>query len=242
MTLFKYINCERLINGARGYIYSIIPRFKGSLSFSKLQEISRDFAMDSSSLRPLVLCGPSGSGKSSILSKLLEEHPHKFGFSVSHTTRKPRSGEVNGVHYHFTERDVIQEAIDNGEFLENAVYSGNVYGTSKTAVFKVLEEGKVCILDIDMQGAQQVKETDLDPLMVFIQPPSLEVLEKRLRSRGTETEESLAQRLEAAKMEMDYGLTPNNFHHIIINDDLDTAYEELVSLLFNIFKFLEDAE
>lgn len=88
-----------------------------------------DFAMANSSLRPLVLCGPSGSGKSSILSKLLEEHPNKFGFSVSHTTRKPRAGEVNGVHYHFTDRDSIQEAIDNGEFLENAVYSGNVYGT-----------------------------------------------------------------------------------------------------------------
>jgi guanylate kinase len=176
---------------------------------------------------PLVLCGPSGSGKSTVMKKLMAAYGEFFGFSVSHTTRNPRPGEEDGKDYHYVTKEKMQELIDNKEFIENATFSGNMYGTSKKAVQDVLDSGKICILDIDVQGVKLVKKTDLKPRFVFIKPPSMEVLEKRLRDRGTENEESLAKRLGAAAAEMEYGEEKGNFDVIIINDDLETAYENL---------------
>ena len=176
---------------------------------------------------PLVLCGPSGSGKSTVMKKLMAEYGEYFGFSVSHTTRNPRPGEEDGKDYHFVDKEKMQQLIDAGEFIENATFSGNNYGTSKASVEDVLNSGKICILDIDVQGVKAVKNTDLTPLFVFIKPPSLETLEERLRARGTETEESLSKRLGAAAAEMEYGETEGNFDTIIVNDDLETAYINL---------------
>jgi len=176
--------------------------------------------------RPLVLCGPSGSGKSTLVKKLMEEYPNRFGFSTSHTTRKPRPGEEDGVHYHFTDRETMEKAILNGEFIENAIFSGNMYGTSKAAIQEVADQGLTVILDIDVQGVKQVKASSLDPFFVFIKPPSLDILKNRLLARGTETEESLAARLSFVKSELDYG-TPDNFHLIVINDNLEHAYQQL---------------
>jgi len=176
--------------------------------------------------RPLVICGPSGSGKSTILKRLFDEFPDTFGFSVSHTTRKPRAGEQDGVHYNFVTRDQMKKAIDNDEFIEYAEFGGNIYGTSKEAVRVIQATGKVCVLDIEPQGVEQIKKTDLNPILVYNNPPSLKELERRLRKRNSETEESLKIRLEAAKKEIEYGLTPGNFHKIIQNDDIDRAYKE----------------
>jgi len=176
---------------------------------------------------PLVLCGPSGSGKSTVLKKLLAEYDDCFGFSVSHTTRQPRKGELDGKDYHFVTREEMTELIEKNAFIEHAQFSGNMYGTSKQAVQHVLNSGKICILDIDVQGVISVKETELKPKFVFIKPPSLEVLEERLRGRGTETEESLNKRLSAAAKELEYGETDGNFDIIIINDEVEKAYSAL---------------
>ncbi|XP_059047028.1 guanylate kinase isoform X2 [Achroia grisella] len=177
--------------------------------------------------RPLVLCGPSGSGKSTLLKRLLKEFPDKFGFSVSHTTRGPRSGEKNGVHYHFTTKPEMTAAIERGEFIENATFSGNMYGTSKQAVADVRRTGKICVLDIEIEGVKQVKTTDLNPLLVFVMPPSIQELERRLRARNTEHEDALKKRLETAIREIEFGQQPGNFHIVILNDNLDKAYAEL---------------
>ncbi|XP_026759213.1 guanylate kinase isoform X2 [Galleria mellonella] len=177
--------------------------------------------------RPLVLCGPSGSGKSTLLKRLLKEFPDKFGFSVSHTTRGPRSGEKDGVHYHFTTKEEMMASIARGEFLESATFSGNMYGTSKRAVEEVRRTGKVCVLDIDIEGVKQVKNTDLNPLLVFVMPPSIDELERRLRARNTEHEEALRKRLDTAIREIEFGQQPGNFHIIILNDTVDKAYAEL---------------
>ncbi|XP_075146958.1 guanylate kinase isoform X2 [Haematobia irritans] len=175
--------------------------------------------------RPVVVCGPSGSGKSTLLNRLFKEFPNTFGFSVSHTTRKPRPGEEDGVHYNFVEREYMEAAVANGEFIESATFSGNMYGTSKEAVRKVQNAGKVCILDIEPQGVEQVKKTDLNPILIYNNPPSIAALEERLRKRNTETEETLKKRLDAAATEIAYGLTPGNFHKIIHNVDIDESYE-----------------
>lgn len=175
--------------------------------------------------RPVVICGPSGSGKTTLLKRLFNDYPNTFGFSVSHTTRKPRSGELDGVHYYFVSREVMEACIANGEFIETASFGGNMYGTSKKAVANIQSTGKVCILDIEPNGVEQIKKTDLNPILIYNNPPSIEALEERLRKRQSETEESLRKRLEVARKEIAYGLTPGNFHMIIHNDDIDEAYE-----------------
>ncbi|XP_054374895.1 guanylate kinase isoform X9 [Pongo abelii] len=166
--------------------------------------------------RPVVLSGPSGAGKSTLLKRLFQEHSGIFGFSVSHTTRNPRPGEENGKgpvcpldgpssspDYYFVTREVMQRDIAAGDFIEHAEFSGNLYGTSKAAVQAVQAMNRICVLDVDLQGVRNIKATDLRPIYISVQPPSLHVLEQRLRRRNTETEESLAKRLAAAQADME---------------------------------------
>jgi len=176
---------------------------------------------------PLVLCGPSGAGKSTLLKKMLEKYGQHFGFSVSHTTRKPRDGEEDGKAYHFVTKEIMEAAVGRGEFIEHAVFAGNMYGTSKAAVETVRSKGLICILDIDVQGVISIKKSELNPNYVFVKPPSIQELEKRLKARGTETEDSLQRRIDAAKIDMEYGDTPGNFDLVIVNDNLNVAYESL---------------
>ncbi|XP_068981568.1 guanylate kinase isoform X2 [Bombus flavifrons] len=186
--------------------------------------------------RPLVLCGPSGSGKSTLLKKLFEEFPDTFGYSVSHTTRSPRPGEEDGKHYHFTTKDKMQKQIEQDEFLETATFSGNMYGTSKRAVEEVQKAGKICVLDVEVQGVKQIKRSSLDPLYIFIKAPSIEELEKRLRARKTETEDALQRRLSIARLEIEYGEKPGNFDIVIENDNVSKAYEKLRDFLMSNLK------
>ncbi|XP_069585198.1 guanylate kinase isoform X1 [Ranitomeya imitator] len=181
--------------------------------------------------RPVVLTGPSGAGKSTLLKRLLKDYEGVFGFSVSHTTRGPRPGEANGKDYHFVTREEMQRGIDNGDFIEHAVFSGNMYGTSKVAVQAVQAQNQICILDIDMQGVKNIKKTELNPIYISIQPPSVQVLEKRLRDRKTESEESLQKRLQAARDDMEISKEPGLFDEVIINDNLEEAYSRLKDAL-----------
>ncbi|KAH9648205.1 guanylate kinase 2 [Citrus sinensis] len=177
--------------------------------------------------KPVVITGPSGVGKGTLISMLMKEFPSMFGFSVSHTTRAPRAMEKDGVHYHFTERSVMEKAIKDGKFLEFASVHGNLYGTSVEAVEAVADAGKRCILDIDVQGARSVKASPLDAIFIFICPPSMEELEERLRARGTETEDQILKRLRNAKEEIKQGKSSGIFDHILYNDKLEECYENL---------------
>jgi len=180
-----------------------------------------------SKLQPVILSGPSGCGKSTLIKKLMSDHPGMFGFSVSHTTRKPREGEQDGKDYHFSDRSKMDEKVAKGEFIETAIYSNNMYGTSKRSVQDVLDAGQICIMDIDSQGVESLRKTDLNCLLIFVKPPSIEELSNRLRKRGTETEEAIERRLEQSKVELAYADQPGIYHHTIVNDDLEVAYGEL---------------
>ncbi|KAF8227526.1 guanylate kinase [Tricholoma matsutake] len=175
--------------------------------------------------RPLVLSGPSGVGKSSLLRRLFAEFPDHFGFSVSHTTRLPRPGEEEGKQYYFVTREKFEELRRKGAFIENAEFSGNAYGTSIEAVREIREKGRRCILDIDAQGVRQIKDTTLNPVYLFISPPSMSALQERLQQRGTEGEAAVQKRLAAALEEIQYAKKPNVHDLVIVNDDLDRAYE-----------------
>ncbi|KAF9129805.1 guanylate kinase [Mortierella sp. 14UC] len=174
--------------------------------------------------RPIVISGPSGAGKSTFLKRLFAEYPGKFGFSVSNTTRKPRAGEVDGVDYNFLTRDEFLAGVERGDFIEHAEFSGNMYGTTVQGVKSVSDKGRICILDIDMQGVKLVKKTDLNPYYLSVQPPSIEELERRLRGRGTEKEADIQGRLAAAQGELDYAKEEGAYDEIIVNDDLESAY------------------
>ncbi|XP_005746836.1 guanylate kinase 1b isoform X1 [Pundamilia nyererei] len=154
----------------------------------------------------------------------------------------PNESETTDEDYHFTTREAMQEGIDKGEFIEHAEFSGNMYGTSKASVEDVRAKNLICILDVDIQGVKRIKETDLNPIYVSIQPPSMDVLEKRLRDRQTETEESLQKRLEAARVDMELSKEPGVFDAVIINDDLEKAYEELKEILDEEIKKVQEAK
>lgn len=171
---------------------------------------------------PLVIVGPSGVGKSVVIRKLQAIFPDKFGFSVSHTTRGPRPGEVDGRDYHFTDLETMQRGVAAGQFIEHAMVHGNMYGTSQQAVEAVQKEGRICLLDIDVQGAQSVHEQNkfVGTRFVFLLPPSLEELERRLRGRGTETEERVRTRLGNAKREIEVSERAEFFDHRFVVHEL----------------------
>lgn len=191
--------------------------------------------MTSKVIRSLVICGPSGVGKGTLINKILSNYPNKMGLSVSHTTRKPRQGEVNGIHYHFSDKDFVLQDIKSGgiPYIEHAEVHANIYGTREDAVAKVHDDGKLCILDVDKNGVMQIKKHGLPAKFVFVAPKSIEVLENRLRSRGTESEDQIQLRLKNAQSEMDYGLAKGNFDLVLVNENLDEAYGSLVKQLRN---------
>lgn len=177
--------------------------------------------------RLLVVSGPSGSGKSSIVRELIERLGLEF--SVSATTRLPRPGERHGVHYNFISRRDFEAMIENDELLEWAIYNNRYYGTPAAPIEETLEDRRDILLEIEIQGARQVRERRPDAVMYFIAPPNLEELEKRLRRRGDTSEEDIEDRLKIAESEI--AEAPELFDHIIVNDNLDQAVSELEGLI-----------
>lgn len=178
----------------------------------------------------LVLVGPAGVGKGSLVSRILASQPD-FRLSVSATTRMPRPGEIDGVHYHFVNKETFEQMIHEGEFLEFAKVHGNdYYGTPRKELDKAEQDSKHLVLEIDLQGARQIRGKVDDVLSVFILPPSIEELERRLRGRGTETESQIQTRMETAKGEL---AAASEFDFQIINEDLATTANEIVDLLRN---------
>ena len=175
----------------------------------------------------IVVSGPSGAGKSMTIAGAMERRSD-ICFSVSVTTRPPRPGEVDGKDYFFISEQHFLEMAERGELLEHAVYVGNHYGTPRAYVEQMMEQGKNVILDIEVQGARQVHESMPDAVMIFLIPPSLEELERRLIGRGTESKEKIQERLFRARQE--YAET-DVYRYIIINDELDTAVSELCSII-----------
>ncbi|KZZ98497.1 guanylate kinase [Moelleriella libera RCEF 2490] len=185
--------------------------------------------------RPLVISGPSGVGKGTLYNRLFARHPDTFCLSVSHTTRNPRPGEQNGHHYHFVSMQEFEDLINKDGFVEHAKFGGNRYGTSKMTIEEQTRKGKVVVLDIEMEGVKQIKQSKFDARYIFIAPPSLDALESRLRGRGTETEDSVRKRLEQAHNELKFSQTPGVHDKIIVNDDLDKAYKELEDYVYKPF-------
>jgi guanylate kinase len=182
----------------------------------------------------ILITAPSGSGKTSVVNHLMKKFP-QLAFSVSATTRQPRNNEKNGVHYYFIDEPQFREKIHNKEFLEwEMVYEGKYYGTLKSDIERIWNENKVPVLDIDVQGAIHVQQQyPVNTIAIFIQAPSVEELKRRLKLRGSETDESLQARLNKSTYEMTF---KNHFENIIINENFETACKEADKIISNFLK------
>ncbi len=176
----------------------------------------------------IVLTGPSGVGKGTILRSLLQRHP-EIHYSVSMTTRSPRPGEIDGQHYYFTNRSQFEKMVANGEFLEWAEFAGNYYGTPRQRVEDQIRQGKLVVLEIELEGARQIHASFPNAFRIFILPPSLDELEQRLRGRGQDSEEAITRRLQHAQAEID---AANEFDIQIVNDDVEKSLNKLEAALF----------
>lgn len=175
----------------------------------------------------VVFSGPSGSGKGTVLARYFAAHP-EAAFSVSATTRAPRPGEADGVNYHFVSRERFEEMIAQGEVLEYTQYNGNYYGSPAGPIREALEKGRDVVLEIEVEGAMQVRERFPEALLVFVLPPSFGELERRLTGRGTETPEQIAGRLAAARREL--ALAPR-YDYLLVNDRVEEAAQKLGEII-----------
>lgn len=177
--------------------------------------------------RLLIVSGPSGSGKDTILKKVFERMP-EIKFSISSITRPMREGEVEGEKYNFVSREYFEEMIKNDALLEYNTYVGNYYGTPKAPVMEVIKNGGEIIIEVDVNGQRNIKNIVDSALSIFIMPPSFEVLKNRLSGRGTDSEEVIAQRMQAA---LDEIACAENYDYIVVNDDLEEAVDDFVNII-----------
>lgn len=174
----------------------------------------------------IVVSGASGVGKSTVLSKIMESRPDMV-FSVSATTRAPREGEVDGVHYYFVSTERFEEMIRQGEFLEYNAHNANYYGTPRSQIEEKKKTGTV-LLDVEPNGAKNVRISDPSAVLIFIMPPSMEALEQRLRKRGDTSEEQITLRMDRAKWEMEQSVW---YDHVVVNDDAQRCADEILSII-----------
>jgi len=174
-----------------------------------------------------IVAAPSGAGKSSLVNALLEREPG-IVLSISHTTRQPRPGDVDGQHYHFVNRGLFERLVADGAFIEHAEVFGNFYGTSRAAVEPLLAAGRDVLLEIDWQGARQVRKTYPECVSVFILPPSREELERRLRTRAADSARTIARRLDESREEISHA---GDFDYIVVNDEFADALADLRAIV-----------
>lgn len=176
----------------------------------------------------LVLSAPSGAGKTTLAHRLIKQFP-EARFSISYTTRAPRGAEKDGVDYNFVDPLVFQKMINKGEFIEWAEVHGHFYGSSRTIVDTAFEERGIAVFDIDVQGGNSIKRKFTDAVLIFIVPPSMEELERRLRHRATDSDDVINRRMLAARAEIERGT--QSYDYVIVNDQLDDAFEQLKSVV-----------
>eukprot|EP01088_Endostelium_zonatum_P001631 TRINITY_DN11966_c0_g1_i1.p1 TRINITY_DN11966_c0_g1~~TRINITY_DN11966_c0_g1_i1.p1 ORF type:complete len:250 (+),score=58.52 TRINITY_DN11966_c0_g1_i1:12-761(+) len=223
-------------------------RFKARRSFSCVQSIKSAFVWKReyttkfrkmTDPRPIILAGPSGVGKTTLVKLLQKDFPGAFGFSVSHTTRQPRAGEEHGKNYYFTDVETFLKDKQDNKFVETTNFSGNYYGTSFFAISEVSKGGKICLLDIDIEGVLSFKRLVADgsiknaPYYLMVVPPSFEELERRLTGRGDTDSDAVQRRLTRGREELEYAKKTDFWDRVVVNDKLEAAHAEMK-------KFVED--
>jgi guanylate kinase len=179
--------------------------------------------------RLFIISAPSGTGKGSVIKEILEQKP-ELVYSISATTRKPRKGEKEGIDYYFVSHEIFEKMIAENEFFEYAQYVGEYYGTPKKFILECIENGKDVILEVEVQGARQVMAADPNAVSIFISPPNMQELARRLQDRGTDSEDARAARLKRAEQEMEETFV---YDHIVINESVKKAAEDILGIINN---------
>ena len=185
---------------------------------------------------PLVVVGPSGVGKGTLIEKLLDQYKGQFVFSVSYTTRPPRDGEIDGVHYYFIDKPTFEKMISDNDFIEYVYVHSNLYGTAKSQVQSIRANNKVPILDIHIEAVKKVKDTGFKANCIFICPPSVKALENRMKKRGKESEEQIATRLRNALDEINQSINESGMiHNRIVNHDIKVATKQFIGVVEGLY-------
>lgn len=193
--------------------------------------------------RALIISGPPAVGKKTLIAKMANSYPEAFGFCISHTTRLPRDDEQDGVNFHFVSKEKFNVMLQSGSFIAHTEEdNGDMYGTSVVSIAAVRSTGKICVLDVNVEAVKKIKNTNITPRYLFVKPPSLDELENRIRDRGTADIDDVDAMLKSAMNDMEYGTRAGNFHKVLLNDDLDECYEELVRVLYEWYPHLEEME
>ncbi|KAL5089108.1 hypothetical protein Trisim1_005963 [Trichoderma cf. simile WF8] len=233
-----FCNLRRYFKGNRSQS-STMPSSKSRLSQQPYPELQLTPPPTESAIkfRPIIISGPSGVGKGTLIQMLHDKHPGLLTKTVSHTTRQPREGEIEGEDYFFVSKAKFRSLISKNALVEYTYFSGNYYGTSKKTVKNQTANGMMVVLEIDIEGVKQMrKATDIDinASYVFIKPPSFEELETRLRNRSTETEEDIENRLQQAKQELEQADTPGLYDMVLVNENIEVAYVKLENFLWGL--------
>ena len=212
----------------------------GAVDVESIEQNTESAKSNDEKYKPTVIVGPSGVGKGTLLNALREQYPGSFSVAVSHTTRGPREGEENGVHYHFVSKEQFESDIADDKFIEHAGNYGNLYGTSKQAVADVAKEEKVCLLEIDVVGAQRIKESEMETNFLFITVDGEhEACKERIKARGQENAAQIDKRVEQCRSEFEFFKgNPEFFDASISNDDLTQASKELTDLFKQWYQWL----
>lgn len=189
--------------------------------------------------RLVIIIGPSGVGKGTLIKKLMSEFSEDLKFSISHTTRKPRAGEEDGKDYYFVSQEKFLDILNKEGFLEYNFFNDNYYGTSKKEVKRISDENKICLLEVDINGAKKIYQSGSASFYIGVFPPNPSVLRERLNNRGTESHEQINQRLKTAHREVEEMQNVNFLNAKIINDDVDLAYEKLKNSIVSFFPYLD---
>eukprot|EP01016_Furgasonia_blochmanni_P051097 TRINITY_DN7994_c0_g2_i1.p2 TRINITY_DN7994_c0_g2~~TRINITY_DN7994_c0_g2_i1.p2 ORF type:complete len:295 (-),score=85.99 TRINITY_DN7994_c0_g2_i1:290-1174(-) len=225
-------------------IREVLNDFVSSLLLQKPDDIyayARDYfsyfnhEKDVKKQRPFVIAGPAGVGKGTLVKMLLQKYPEEFELSVSYTTRKPRATETDGVEYFFVAKDEFVKEIERNSFVEHCEVHGNFYGTHKGILNKIMNKGKVCILEIDVVGAEKVNKSGIECNYLWLDPPSIDEIRKRIIGRGSETPETLEKRLKTAERELLAVQSMPFFEHKLVNNDINETFENLLTLLRSLY-------
>jgi len=224
-----------LLELLNGFMFNLLLREEKDI-YKFAKKYFNEFDLHANYFKPIVISGPSAVGKGTLIRMLLKEFPNIFALSVSYTTRKARPGETHGKDYYFIEKAEFEKMIEENKFVEHCTVHGNLYGTAQEEINRIAREHKICIIEIEVNGAQKISKSAVEANYMFIYPPTVNSLKERILGRGTETQAAIELRMKNALGELDYADNSVLYRYRLVNDDLMLSYNRFKEMMMNTYK------